>query len=491
MSSSPDGPAWRSSLESPRRRILVIDDDVYTHNLFAALFDNQDNDNPIEIVDAFDGDEGLLRCEEGAFDLILSDVRMVRMGGLEFLRRLRERDADTPVVMMTTYGSVETAVEAMKLGAFDFLTKPFDKPATIRHLVRRCFEHRDLRQENRALKARLEGIDAKEAIIGASPAMREVTQLLEKIAPIDSTVLVVGASGTGKEMIAKALHRLSPRGAQRFMPVNCGALPETLLESTLFGYEKGAFTGADKTTPGYFEVADGGTLFLDEVEAMSQGLQVRLLRVLQERRFYRVGGTRAIEANVRVISASKIDLRAAAAEGRFRDDLFYRLNVLTVILPPLCERKDDIPALSRHFLARYNQRFKKSIAGMSDEVQGALLRYDWPGNVRELENVIERAVALAEGSQLGADTLSPELRAQIPARGEDESPAPASSTSETARVLDFQAAKALFLGGYLKKLMTQAEGNVSQAARLSGIPRQNLYGKLQQHGLEPEGFRRS
>ena len=472
--------------ESVRRRILVIDDDIYTHDLFAALFESDDPKRSITIVDAYDGDEGLARCAEGAFDLILSDVRMVRVDGLEFLRRLRERDVDTPVVMMTAYGSVETAVEAMKLGAFDYLTKPFDKPATIRHLVRRCFEHRDLRQENRALKARLEGIDAKEAIIGASAAMRKVTRLVEKIAPIDSTVLIIGASGTGKEMVARALHRLSPRGAQRFLPINCGALPETLLESTLFGYEKAAFTGAHKTTPGYFEVADGGTLFLDEVEAMSPGLQVRLLRVLQERRFYRVGGTRAIETNVRVVSASKIDLRSAAEEGRFRDDLFYRLNVLTIMLPPLRDRKDDIPALARHFLARYNERFKKSFEGLRDEVLEALGRYDWPGNVRELENVIERAVALAEGSHLGLDALAPELRAQAEEPSLDTPP----RSAETRALPDFRAAKASFLGDYLERLMTQAGGNVSQAARLSGIPRQNLYGKLQQHGLDPDGFRK-
>jgi DNA-binding NtrC family response regulator len=494
MSDTTAPPARSSGADARQRRILVIDDDIYTHDLFAALFAKADPDHKIgavEIIDAFDGDEGLERCLENNedFDLILTDVRMSRVGGIEFLRRLRERDADTPVVMMTAYGSVETAVEAMKLGAFDYLTKPFDKPATIRHLVRRCFEHRDLRRENRALKARLEGIDAKEAIIGASDAMREVTRLLEKIAPIDSTVLITGASGTGKEMVARTLHRLSLRAERRFLPVNCGALPETLLESTLFGYEKGAFTGAHKTTPGYFEVADGGTLFLDEVEAMSPGLQVRLLRVLQERRFYRVGGTNAIETNVRVVSASKVDLRAAADEGQFRDDLFYRLNVLTVTLPPLKDRGDDIPTLARHFLARYNERFSKSIEGMSDEVLSALMGYDWPGNVRELENVIERAVALTEGTRLRLPELPPELQPhEDPERPEIDS---GKVRAKEGPLVDFQSAKARFLEDYLRRLMTQAGGNISQAARLSGIPRQNLYGKLQQHGLDPETFRRS
>jgi len=468
-----------------RRRLLVVDDDVYTHDLFRALFDAPE----IDVQSARDGEEGLARCRAERFDLVLTDVRMPRLDGIGFLRELRKGDPDTPVVIMTAYGSVETAVEAMKLGAYDYLTKPFDKPQAVRHLVQRVFAHRDLVAENRELKARLEGVEPDLAVIGTSQAMQAVFRLVEKVAPIDSTVLVQGESGTGKELIARTLHRLSSRRAGRFLPVNCGALPETLLESTLFGYEKGSFTGALKTTPGTFEAASGGTLFLDEVESMSPNLQVRLLRVLQERSFFRVGGTDPIDTDVRIVGATKGDLREEVRAGRFRDDLYYRLNVLTVTLPPLRERLEDLPALVHLFLGRYGRRFGKDVRGVNDDVLDALRAYPWPGNVRELENVVERAVALAERPRLTLSDLPRELaprRVEPAAEAED---AESASSTGAATALDYQAAKGRFEKAYLQELLVRAGGNISEAARLSGIQRQNLYLKLQRYDLDPEGYR--
>jgi DNA-binding NtrC family response regulator len=461
-----------------RRRLLVVDDDVYTHDLFRALFD----DPEFDVQSSRDGLDGLTRCRTERFDVVLTDVRMPRLDGIGFLRELRVTDPDTPVVVMTAYGSVETAVEAMKLGAYDYLTKPFEKPQAVRHLVQRVLAHHDLVEENRALKARLEGVEPDQAVIGTSPAMQAVFRLVEKVAPIDSTVLVQGESGTGKELIARTLHRLSPRRAGRFLPVNCGALPETLLESTLFGYEKGAFTGALKTTPGTFEAAHGGTLFLDEVESMSPNLQVRLLRVLQERSFFRVGGTDPIETDVRIVGATKGDLKEEVRGGRFRDDLYYRLNVLTVTLPPLRERSGDLPALVQLFVGRYARKFGKDVRGVNDEVLDALRGYAWPGNVRELENVIERAVALAERPRLTVADLPPEVapRRSVPLDAGELAPEPAA---------DYQAAKSRFEKAYLQELLVRAGGNVSEAARLSGIQRQNLYLKLQRYELDPEGYR--
>jgi DNA-binding NtrC family response regulator len=462
-----------------RRRLLVADDDVYTHDLFRALFDE-----PVhEVVSARDGEEALARCRAERFDIVLTDVRMPRLDGIGFLRELRKSDPDTPVVVMTAYGSVETAVEAMKLGAYDYLTKPFEKPQAVRHLVQRVFAHRDLVDENRALRARLEGVESDLAVIGTSPAMQAVFRLVEKVAPIDSTVLVQGESGTGKELIARTLHRLSLRRAGRFLPVNCGALPETLLESTLFGYEKGAFTGAQKTTPGTFEAANGGTLFLDEVESMSPNLQVRLLRVLQERSFFRVGGTDPIETDVRIVGATKGDLREEVRAGRLRDDLYYRLNVLTVTLPPLRERQEDLPALAHLFLGRYGRKFGKDLRGLDDDVLEAFRAYPWPGNVRELENVVERAVALAERARLSVADLPFELQAGRP------SAAALSAAIAPPGPLDYQAARARFEKAYLQEVLVRADGNVSEAARLSGIQRQNLYLKLQRCELDPEGYR--
>jgi len=465
--------------EAPPRRLLVVDDDVYTHDLFRALFD----DPAFEVRSARDGQEGLALARAERFDVVLTDLRMPRLDGLGFLRELRATDADTPVVVMTAYGSVETAVEAMKLGAYDYLTKPFEKPQAVRHLVQRVLAHRDLVAENRELRARLEAVEPDLAVIGTSAAMQTVFRLVEKVAPLDSTVLIQGESGTGKELIARTLHRLSARRAGRFLPVNCGALPETLLESTLFGYEKGAFTGAQRTTPGTFEAASGGTLFLDEVESMSPSLQVRLLRVLQERSFFRVGGTESVDTDVRVVGATKGDLRDEVRAGRFRDDLYYRLNVLTVTLPPLRERQGDLPALVRLFLGRYGRKFGKELTGVDDAALEALSAYAWPGNVRELENVVERAVALAEHPRLGLADLPPGL---APPRPPAASPA---EDREQPGPTDYASARAHFETAYLQELLVRAGGNVSEAARLSGIQRQNLYLKLQRYGLHPDGYR--
>ena len=456
-----------------RRDMLVVDDDIYSHDLFEALFEGSE----VRVWSAKDGEEGVDACKARRFDLVITDIRMPRMSGIEFLEKLRAFEPDTPVVVITAYGSVDTAVQAMKLGAFDYIEKPFPSPAAIRQLVRRCFEHHDLRRENRRLKNELEQKAPDVSFIGPGTAMQAVFAWVAKIADIDSTVLIRGESGTGKEILARAIHQRSPRRKGEFLPVNCGGLPETLLESTLFGYEKGAFTGAYKTTAGFFEAASGGVLFLDEVESMSAKLQVRLLRVLQERSFFRVGGTTSRDTDARIISASKLDLKAEVDAGRFREDLYYRLNVLSIELPPLRGRTEDIPALTRHFLGRFNRKFGRDVAGISVEAMEALQIYSWPGNVRELENVLERAVALAEERHLTLGDLPPPLVSEV------------ASAEPSGGLMDYATAREQFQSGYLDQLLRAARGNVSQAARLSGIPRQNLYLKLQQADLDAKSYR--
>ncbi len=334
-------------------------------------------------------------------ELVLADLKLPDGSGLEVLKASLEEDPSVPVIIMTAYGSIETAVEAMKQGAYEFITKPFDLDHLIM-LIKRAIERRDLYRENLLLKEHL----ATEEIVGKSTAMQGVMEKVRKVAPTKTTVLLLGESGTGKELIARAIHKLSPRRDKLFVPINCAAIPRELLESELFGYEKGAFTGATSRKPGKFEIANGGTVFLDEISELELSLQAKLLRVLQDQMIERVGGTRPLKVDVRIIAATNADLKKRVQEGKFREDLYYRLNVFPIEIPPLRERKEDIPLLVEHFIKKYAREMKVPPKKVKDRAMKLLMQYEWKGNVRELENTIERAMILAEGDEIGPEHIS-------------------------------------------------------------------------------------
>jgi two-component system response regulator HydG len=356
------------------------------------------------VVLAPDGQAAIERLRDGGVDLVLSDLKMPGLNGLELLREVKAVSPDLDVVMLTAFGTVEEAVQAMKDGAVDFLTKPFQRAQLVR-VIRKALERRALIQENKALQQRLDDLLREGDYIGVSPAFRRMMRLVDQVANSSATVLIHGESGTGKEGAARAIHQRSPRRAGPFVAVNCAALPETLLESELFGHEKGAFTGAAGRKEGRFELADGGTLFLDEVADLSPVTQPKILRVLQEGEFERVGGTRTIRVDVRIVAASNQDLGALVREKRFREDLYYRLNVITITAPPLRERREDVAVLAQHFLRLYAAKNNRRLDGFSDDALACLEAYNWPGNVRELENVVERAVVLARGAAVEATDL--------------------------------------------------------------------------------------
>ncbi|AEH45661.1 two component, sigma54 specific, transcriptional regulator, Fis family [Thermodesulfatator indicus DSM 15286] len=378
-----------------RESILVVEDNQIEADLLAEFLQQKG----FEVDVAYNGAEGINRIGEIFYDVVITDLAMPKIGGLEVLEYIVEHSPETICIILTGQGSIKSAVEAIKKGAYEYLTKPvaFDELSLT---LEKALDTRRLRRENEYLRRKLWQESGYGEIIGKSKPMRQVFSLIEKVADTDATVLVLGESGTGKELVARAIHAASSRREGPFIPVNCGAIPEELLESELFGHEKGSFTGAVKTRIGRFELAHGGTIFLDEIAEMSPKLQVKLLRVLQERSFERVGGTRSIKVDIRVIAATNKDLQKEVREGRFREDLYYRLNVIPIKLPPLRERKEDIPLLIEHFLSRFTQRKRRKITGLSKEALECLMKYHWPGNVRELENVIERMVILANGEQL-------------------------------------------------------------------------------------------
>ena len=386
--------------ESGQARILAVDDEPSMRELLSIVLRREG----YEVLLAENGRRALDLLERERIDLMISDIKMPDMSGVDVLRAAKAIDHDIISIMVTAFASAETAVEALKLGAYDYLSKPFDVEE-LKNIVRNSLDHRRLKQENELLKRTLQSTHKFSDIIGRSQPMLAVFQLVETIAPTNSTVLVSGESGTGKELVARAIHFNSPRRDRPFVAVNCGALTETLLESELFGHMRGAFTGADSNKKGLIETADKGTIFLDEVWEMSPMMQVKLLRVLQERTFRRLGGTEEVSADIRIIAATNRDLAKMVAEERFREDLFYRINVIAVHLPPLRERLEDIPRLARHFVTRFSDEMGKSLGGVSSGAEWALRAYAWPGNVRELENVIERAVALELTSKVQAESL--------------------------------------------------------------------------------------
>jgi len=445
-------------------RILLVDDDPS----LLRVTEKQLADAGYAVRTATDGAAALEAFEEGGVDLVLSDIQMPVLDGLELLAEIKLRDASAAAVMITAHGTVERAVEAMRTGAFDFLEKPFSRERLL-NTVERALRYRGLVAENRRLHHELRDRFSFASIIGASAGMKEVFRTLGRAAGTDVTVLVSGESGTGKELVARAVHYHGARSEGPFVAVNCAAIPEALLESELFGHEKGAFTGADSARTGRFTEADGGTLLLDEVGDMRPDMQAKLLRVLQDRRVVPVGSPEGHAVDVRVVAATNRDLAVALEEGTFREDLFYRLAVVTLEIPPLRERRDDIPLLAGHFLAKHGgEAFT-----LSPEFLAALRRHRWPGNVRELENVIQRALVLhREPGELLVEDLPPALRDERP-RAENPFALPEEGISLA------EVEKSL-----IRQALERTEGNRSRAARLLGITRQTLLYRLGKHGLE-------
>lgn len=386
-------------------RILVIDDEEVVREIFQRLLKS----SAYQADFSPSGEEGIKLAREKEFDAVILDVMMNGMGGLATLQELRKMDPDIPVIMVTAYASLENAIECMKQGAFDYITKPFKNDAVLL-AVQKALKQRSLLRENKNLKSQLKEIYGFENIVGHSDQMRKVFDLVSQVAPSRSTILITGESGTGKELIAKAIHFHSPRAGRPFVVVNSGSLPPDLLESNLFGHLKGSFTGAIASKKGLFEVADGGSIFFDEIGNITPDTQSKLLRVIQEKEFMRVGGVDTVHVDVRIIAATNSDLFAATKDGRFREDLYYRLNVISINLPALRERMDDVPLLADHFVQKYCRENDKEPLHLTPQALNALMDYSWPGNVRELENVIERAVVLCRGDAITADLLPDVIR---------------------------------------------------------------------------------
>ncbi len=455
--------------------ILVVDDEPSMREFLEILLAKEGH----RVATAADAAAALRVAAEGEVDLVLTDLRLGAESGLEVLRAVKQAAPATEVVIMTAFATTENAIQAMKLGAYDYLLKPF-KVDELRLVVQKALEHRALVQENRVLRHRVgERGAADDRILGRSPAIEEVRQLVEKVAAARTTVLLTGESGTGKEVVARAIHAAGPRADLPFVAVNCGAIPEGLIESEFFGHQKGAFTGAGEARPGLFEVAGSGTLFLDEVGELPQPLQVKLLRALQERRIRRVGGTADIAISARILAATNRDLQEEVRAGRFREDLYYRLNVIQVRLPPLRERREDLPEFCRHFVARFAADLGRPPPVLSPEVVRLLEAHAWPGNLRELGNVLERAVTLASGDVLGPDVLPPSLRAPGA-----PPPAPADLPELPPEGLDLQAHLDAVERRVLEQALARTGGVKTEAAKLLAMTFRSFRYRLAKFGIE-------
>jgi DNA-binding NtrC family response regulator len=447
-------------------RVLIADDEASLRDLIREIL----SEGNVQVDEAADGVEALSKLLPGAYDLMFLDIKMPRRDGLSVLEEIHDREGMPRVVVITAFGDFEIAMEAMRLGAFEYVNKPFDI-AEIKVMAEKVEHLRELEAEAQVVRAHLSERELEERIVGRSENMLEIIKTIGRIANSPVTVLLVGESGTGKELVARTLHRISQRSGSPFLPVNCAAIPETLLESELFGYEKGAFTGAQTRTTGKFEAAQGGPLLLDEIGDMSLSLQAKLLRVLQDHTFMRVGGKESIQVDVRVIAATNQDIEAMVKAGRFREDLYYRLNVLTIQIPPLRDRRADIHDLTFYFLAKYARDYSKPVQGLSKEALQKLWAYAWPGNVRELENAVARAVAQSSGTVLLAEEF--ELTGiGVTSRNETSPPLVplAQATAELEKKMIRQALQA-------------TSGNQSQAARLLQISRQTLATKMKEYGI--------
>ena len=472
-------------------KLLLIDDEADVQYSFRRIFDTPE----IEIATASSGEEGLRVIPQFKPDLVMMDVRMTGLTGLETLRKLRQSDAKLPVIIMTAYGTTQTAIEAMKLGAYDYVLKPFDVPK-LQALVRNAFEAARAMKKVVSYQPLLESEDYDIGIVGRTEAMQDVFKLIGQLAGSDATALITGESGTGKELIARAIYGHSQRSEKTFLAINCAAIPENLLESELFGHERGAFTGASQQRIGKFEQCNGGTLFLDEIGDMTPATQTKILRVLQSGTFERVGGNTPIKTDVRIIAATNKPLEQAVAEKQFREDLFYRLNVVRLRVPPLRERRADIPLLVNYFLKKFSEKNKQPAKGVTDGALRALSAYDWPGNVRELENVVHRALVVSKGDAMLAADLPPEVSkvSKDESRGTSAGGAAAvampSDIGDIAQAL-FQIARRdpkLKLIPFLEREMViqalkETKGNQVQSAKLLGITRATLRKRVEKFGI--------
>ncbi len=460
-----------------KEKILVADDEKSMREFLEIMLRKEG----YRVTLASNGEEAVRWAEREIFDLALLDIRMPKLDGLSALKKIKTLCPETVVIIITAFASTDTAIRAMKEGAYDYITKPF-KVDEIKLIIRNALEKKNLERENLLLKQVVRERYHFGNIIGQSPKMLEVYNLLEKVAPTKTNILITGESGTGKELVAKAIHYNSPRKDKPFVTLNCGAIPESLIESELFGHMKGAFTDAISTKKGLFEVADEGTIFLDEISELPLMMQVKLLRVIQDKEFKRVGGTEDIRVDVRIISATNKDLEEAVREKRFREDLFYRLNVIQIKLPPLRERKEDIPLLADHFLKKYSEELGKSITRISPEALQFLMNYDFPGNVRELQNIIERAVALETGPELTLQNLSSYLENQLPAR---RSPFEIELPEEG---IDLEKVVADLEKMLLLKALDRAKGVKKKAAELLHINFRSMRYRLEKYGLNSNGL---
>jgi DNA-binding NtrC family response regulator len=449
--------------------ILIVEDEQKMRRLLELSLGEQG----FTTLGAEDAESGLKLLQQSPVDLVLTDFRLPGMNGIEFLQAVKQVNAALPIVVMTAYGSVETAVEAMKEGASDYLLKPFSLDE-LSLVIRKELESHKLREENRSLREALGQRYEYKNIIAQSEKMQAVLAVVERVAPTNTTVLLGGESGVGKDLIARAIHEHSLRAGGPFLKINSSAIPETLLESELFGYEKGAFSGATASKPGKFELAHKGTLFLDEIGDVPQAIQVKLLRVLQEREFERLGGTKTLKVDVRLIAATNRDLRAALEEGTFREDLYYRLNVVPIDIPPLREHKEDIPALARFFLERYARESQKPVKELTPAAQKLLMDFHWPGNVRELQNALERAVTLSSGDVLDAGDIHLDV-------------APARPGTQIAPVLPEGMTLEQWEEEIIREAVRHANGNKSQAARALGLSRNALRYRLTKMGVADAG----
>jgi DNA-binding NtrC family response regulator len=448
--------------------ILIVEDEAKMRRLLELNL----GDDGFTTFSAEDAETGLKLLRENPIDLILTDLKLPGMNGLEFLQTVKRQNAALPVVVMTAFGSVETAVDAMKAGASDYVLKPFSL-TEMRIVIHKELDVRNLREENRSLREALGKRYSHPNIVARSPKMQEVLATVERVAPTNSTVLLGGESGVGKDLIARAIHEKSRRASGPFLKINSTAIPENLLESELFGFEKGAFTGAVASKPGKFELADKGTLFLDEIGDVPPVTQVKLLRVLQEREFERLGGTRTVKVDVRLIAATNKDLRQALEQGTFREDLYYRLNVVPIDIAPLRERKEDIPDLVNLFISRFTGESRKPVEGITPEAMQILVNYHWPGNVRELQNIVERACALAKASVLGPTDIHLDIRAAKAANG------PGGFLPDGMTLEQWE-------DEMVQEALRRANGNKSQAARLLGLSRNALRYRLSKIGISDE-----
>ncbi len=458
--------------ESFSKQLLIVDDEENMRHMLAAMFKG----SSYQVDLAVDGREALEMIEKKLYDVILCDIKMPNLDGISFLKSAGNRIDATTVIMMSAYGTIDTAVEAMKLGAYDFISKPF-KADEIRLIFKKAEEREKLKRENLQLKKRIQKIQENFRfynMVGSSGAIQSVFKLAEKIARYNTTVLIVGESGTGKELVAKGIHFSGDRSTRPFVPVNCGGIPENLLESELFGHKRGAFTGADRDRKGLFEEADGGTILLDEIGEMPPTLQVKLLRVLQEDEVRPVGASRAQKIDVRVIAATAKDLEDEIRKGSFREDLFYRLNVIRIQVPPLRDRAEDIPLLTNYFIHLFNEKFEKQIKGVSAEAMTLLLNHPWPGNVRELENTIERAVLLSEDMILQPEYLKPAVGLRS-GDGEGE---------DAYDGYSIRIARELMEKRLIAKALRETGGNRTQAAKILEISHPSLLSKMKSYGID-------